>query len=117
MSRLSQALARGEGFADEMRIVDVVIALENMYDLPRRDISATLQNRASRYLGTHSVSRERIKETVRRFYNARSNIVHGGRRNASPLETQRWFASGFDIARRTLFKLLHEGRPKNWDEL
>ena len=117
VSRLSQALARAEGFADEMRIVDVVIALENMYELPRRDISATLQNRASRYLGTDSVSRERIKETVRRFYNARSNIVHGGRRNASPLETQRWFASGFDIARRTLFKLLHEGRPKNWDEL
>ncbi len=117
VSRLSQALARGEGFAEKMRIVDVVSALENMYDLPRRDISATLQNRVSQYLGTDSASRERIKETVRQFYNARSNIVHGGRGNASPLETHRWFTSGFDIARRTLFKLLHEGRPKNWDHL
>ena len=117
VSRLSQALARGEGFAEKMRIVDVVSALENMYDLPRRDISATLQNRVSQYLGTDSASRERIKETVRQFYNARSNIVHGGRGNASPLETHRWFTSGFDIARRTLFKLLHEGRPNNWDDL
>ena len=117
VSRLAQALARGEGFADEMRIVDVVIALENMYDLPRRDISATLQRRAARYLGTDSASKERIKETVRRFYNARSNIVHGGRANASPQETHEWFASGFDIARRTLFKLLHEGRPNSWDQL
>ena len=58
VSRLAQALTRGEGFADEMRIVDVVIALENMYDLPRRDISATLQRRAARYLGTDSASKE-----------------------------------------------------------
>ena len=34
VSRLSEALARGEGFADEMRIVDVAITLENMYKLP-----------------------------------------------------------------------------------
>ena len=61
-----------------MRIVDVAIALENMYELPQRDISVTLQERASQYLGTGSASRERIKETVRRFYNSRSNIVHGG---------------------------------------
>ena len=117
VSRLSQALSRGEGFADEMRIVDVAISLESMYDLPQRDISPTLRKRASRYLGTDAASRERIKETVRRFYNARSNIVHRGRGNASPLETHRWFASGFDIARRTLFKMLHEGLPNSWDRL
>ena len=117
VSRLSEALARGEGFADEMRIVDVAIALENMYKLPQRDISLTLQERASRYLGTGSASRERIKETVRRFYNARSNIVHGGRRNASPQENHEAFGTGFDIARRTLFKLLREGPPKHWEEV
>ena len=117
VSRLSQALARGEGFANEMRMVDVVIALENMYELPQRKISPTLQNRASRYLGTDSASRKRIKETVRQFYNARSNVVHGGRGNASLQEAHQWFACGFDIARRTLFKLLHKGRPRHWDEL
>ena len=117
VSRLSEALARGEGFAHEMRIVDVAIALENLYDLPQRGKSLTLQRRASAYLGTDPASRERIKRSVKEFYTARSNIVHGGQGNPCPLETHRWFASGFDIARRTLFKMLPEGRPKNWDEL
>ena len=117
VSRLSEALARGEGFAHEMRIVDVAIALERMYDLPKWKISPTLQYRASVYLGTDAASRDRIKQSVKEFYDARSNIVHGGRGNVSPQQTHRSFASGFDIARRTLFKLLHEGRPKNWDDL
>ena len=117
VSRLSEALARGEGFADEMRIVDIAIALENMYDLPKRKISPTLQNRASGYLGTDCASRERIKESVKEFYDARSNIVHGGRGNVTQERNREVFSRGFDIARRTLFKLLQEGPPKNWDEL
>jgi len=100
-----------------MRIVDVAIALENLYDLPQRGKSLTLQRRASGYLGTAPASRDRIKQSVKEFYNARSYIVHGQRGNAHPLETHRWFASGFDIARRTLFKMLYEGRPNNWDDL
>ena len=106
MSRLSEALARGEGFADEMRIVDIAIALENMYDLPKRKISPTLQNRASGYLGTDCASRDRIKESVKEFYDARSNIVHGGRGNVTQERNREAFSRGFDIARRTLFKLL-----------
>ena len=106
VSRLSEALARGEGFADEMRIVDIAIALENMYDLPKRKISPTLQNRASGYLGTDCASRDRIKESVKEFYDARSNIVHGGRGNVTQERNREVFSRGFDIARRTLFKLL-----------
>ena len=117
VSRLSEALARGEGFADEMRIVDIAIALENMYDLPKRKISPTLQNRASGYLGTDCASRDRIKESVKEFYDARSNIVHGGRGNVTQERNREVFSRGFDIARRTLFKLLHEGPPKNCDQL
>ena len=117
VSRLSEALARGEGFADEMRIVDIAIALENMYDLPKRKISPTLQNRASGYLGTDCASRDRIKESVKEFYDARSNIVHGGRSDVTQERNREVFSRGFDIARRTLFKLLQEGPPKNWDQL
>ena len=36
--------------------------------------------------------------------------------NASPQETHEWFASGFGIARMTLFKLVREGRRSHWDE-
>ena len=117
ISRLAEALARDGGFADEGRIVEVAIALEKMYDLPQRGISRTLQDRVSGYLGTDASSRERIKESVKEFYGARSRIVHSRSGNVSPPGNRELFGRGFDIARRTLFKLLQEGPPKNWDEL
>ena len=76
VSRLSAALARDGGFADDNRIVDVAIALEQMYDLPEQKISRTLRDRVSGFLGTDTASRERLKEIVKEFYDARSNIVH-----------------------------------------
>ena len=117
VGRLSEALARDGRFADEVRIVDVAIALERMYDLPQRKISSKLRNMVSSYLGTDAESRERVKESVKEFYDARSNIVHSGLDNVSPQRNLEAFDKGFDIARRTLFKLLHEGPPENWDEL
>ena len=117
VSRLSAALARDGGFADENRIVDVAVALEQMYDLPEQKISRTLRDRVSGFLGTDAASRERIKESVKEFYDTRSNIVHSRSGNVSPRKKFEAFGKGFDIARRTLFKLLHEGRPENWDEL
>ena len=117
VSRLSEALARDGGFAHEVRIVDVAIALEQLYDLPEQKISRTLRDRVSGYLGTDAVSRERIKESVKDFYDARSDIVHSRSGNVSPQRNRESFGKGFDIARQTVFKLLHEGPPENWDEL
>ena len=117
VSRLSAALARDGGFANEVRIVDIAIALEQMYDLPQGKISHKLRNRVSAYLGTDSESREGIKESVKEFYDARSNIVHSRSGNVSPQRNRESFGMGFDIARRTLFKLLHEGPPEDWAEL
>ncbi len=117
VGRLSEALARDGRFADEVRIVDVAIALERMYDLPQAKISRKLRNRASSYLGTDAESRERVKESVKEFYDARSDIVHSRSGNVSPQRNRKVFGKGFDIARRTLFKLLDEGPPENWDVL
>ncbi len=117
VGRLSEALARDGRFADNDRIVDVAIALEQMYDLPQTKISRKLRSRVSFYLGTDAESRERVKESVKEFYDARSDIVHSRSGNLSPQRSLEAFGKGFDIARRTLFKLLHEGRPENWDEL
>ena len=114
VSRLSEALAMDRGFADEVRIVDVAIALERIYDLPQGRISRELQNRVSAYLGTDAESRERVKESVKKFYDARSNIVHSRSANVFPQINRSIFVKGFDIARRTVFKLLHEGPPKNF---
>ena len=54
---------------------------------------------------------------MKEFYEARSKIVHSREVNVSPPGNRELFGRGFDIARRTLFKLLHEGPPKNWDQL
>ena len=114
---LCEALEGDGRFAAELRFVHVAKALERMYDLPERAISRTLQNRVSGYLGSDSESRERLKQGVKAFYEERSASVHNRKGKPSPQRNRDAFAKGFDIARRTLFKLLDEGPPDNWDEL
>ena len=114
---LCEALEGDGRFAAEVRFVYVGKALERMYDLPKRRISCTLQNRVSGYLGTDSESRERLKQSAKAFYDERSASVHNNRKGRPSEQRNRdAFAKGFDIARRTLFKLLDEGPPDNWDE-
>ena len=117
VSRLSDALVMDGRFSEEDRIVKVSIALEQMYNLPKRMISHELQNRASSYLGTDLESRERTRKSIKEFYNTRSKIAHGGSSDVSPQKRSEAFDKGFDIARRTLFKLLREGPPENWGEV
>ena len=116
VSRLSDALVMDGRFSEEDRIVKVSIALEQMYDMPKRMISQELQNRASSYLGTDLESRERTRKSIKEFYKTRSKIAHGGSSDVSPQKRSEAFDKGFDIARRTLFKLLREGPPENWGE-
>ena len=111
---LAEALARNGRFEDEDRIVDVARALERMYDLPGKKIARTLQNRASQYLETDEKRQTKVKENVKEFYDARSDIVHSRRERVSPQRNRTAFVKGFDIARRSLFKLLREGPPDNW---
>ena len=114
---LAEALGRTGRFAAELRVVEVAIALERMYEINERGISRHLQDKISRVLGTDDESRERIKVKVKEFYNARSEIVHGKRDKMSPLRTDAAFFKGFNIARQSVFKLLREGVPDDWDAL
>ena len=117
VGRLAEALARDGRFAHQDSILDVAIALERMYVLDEGKISHKLRNRASRYLGTDSKSRERIKESVEEFYNVRSDIVHSRTLKGTVSKNRVVFAKGFDVARRSVFKLLREGRPDDWNKL
>ena len=117
VTRLSEALARDGRVGMQDKVVDVVIALEGMYELPRRGKSRTLQDRVSGFLGTDADDRERTREIVRTVYDARSDIVHSDSKRASPFRNDAAFMKGFDLARRTLLKLLHEGPPDDWQEL
>ena len=117
VSRLSDALVNDGRFSDEDRIVTVVKTLERMYELPDRNISSKLQNRACSFLETDFKKHENIKEILKKIYDLRSNITHGWVRNLSLSSKTEVFVEGFDLARRTLFKLLRDGPPRNWDNL
>ena len=117
LTRLSEALARYGRFAMHDKVVDVVIALEGMYELPKKYKSRTLQGRAAGFLGTDADDRERIREIVRTVYDARSDIVHSDSKSVSPFRDGAAFVTSFNLARRTLFKLLREGPPDDWAKL
>ena len=116
VARLAGALERDGRFAGGDRVVDVAIALERMFVLDQRNISRTLQDRVAWYLGTDEKGRSILKKSVKEVYDARSDIVHNRPDKALPHRNRAAFAKGFDIARRSLFKLLREGWPENWDE-
>ena len=116
-ARLAVALARKGRFAMQDKVLDVAVTLEGMYELPRQGKSHALQNRVAMFLGTDAVDRERIRETIRRFYKARSEIVHSGSGEALPFRKEAAFVAGFGLARKSLFKLLRVGPPDNWESL
>ena len=117
ISRLAEALARSGQFAVEDRILDVAIALERMYELDQGSISRKLRNRASRFLGSDAGNRRRDWESVKEFYEVRSDIVHNRLDILSAQRTREASSRGIDVARRSLFKLLREGPPDDWDAL
>ena len=115
VGRLAEALARSGPFAVADRVLDVGIALERMYVLDEGKISPTLRNRAARYLGTDGPSQECIRENAREFYAVRSDVVHNRLHRLTPVRVHAAFCNGFDIARRSVFKLLREGPPEDWN--
>ena len=117
VARLAEALARDGRFAAEDRILDVATGLERMYELDGGEISHKMRTRASWFLGRDSEDRVRVMKSVRNFYGVRSDIVHKGKRKGSAAKYREAFDTGFDIAARTLFKLLRDGPPGSWEEL
>ena len=117
VARLSEALARDGRFAAEDKILDVAIALERMYELDGGEISHKMRTRSSWFLGRDAEERLRVMESVKEFYSVRSKIVHSGTRKLPAERYRESFNTGFDLAARTLFKLLKEGPPCEWEKL
>ena len=67
VSRLAQALVRDGRFAIHDKVLDVSIALEGMYDLPRRGVTNALEERVAGFLGIDAESRDRIGKNARAF--------------------------------------------------
>ena len=121
ISRLSEALARTGQYASDDKILDVAIALEQMYELDQGEISFKLKTRAACFLESDTQARLRVFKDVEQLYGARSEIVHrrtANRKKQSSASTKREaFKKGFDVARNTVFKLIQEGEPANWNEV
>ena len=117
LARLCEALATRGRFAAKSRFVPLAVALEQMYDIRSNKSSRKLQNRVSEYLGTDSDSCERLKESARKFYDERSASVHNRKKQTTPEKNQEAFDAGFDIAKRTFFKMSKEGPPEDWGKL
>ena len=115
VGRLAEALARDGPFAVADRVLDVGIALERMYVLDEGKISRKLRNRAARYLATDAAGQESVRKIALEFYDVRSDIVHNRLHRLTPERVHAAFRKGFDIARRSLFKLLREGPPEDWN--
>ena len=117
VGRLAEALARNGPFAVADRVLDVAVALERMYVPGEGKISRKLRNRAARYLATDGSSQESIRESTRESYAVRSDIVHNRLNRLTPERVHAAFCNGFEIARRSVFKLLREGPPEDWNSL
>ena len=117
VGRLAAALSRNGRFAADARVLEIGVALEGMYELPEGKLSRELQRRLSRFLGTDSDSREKIAKSFKAFHDGRSNIAHSRFAKMTPFTNGAAFVRGFDLASQSLFKLLLEGPPEDWDKL
>lgn len=117
LARLTEALSPQSRFATTDRFIPLAVALEIMYDIPKNNSSRKLRNRVSEFLGTDLESRETLEEHVRRFYDERSASVHNRLETTTAQEKQEAFELGFEIAKRTFFKILKKGRPDDWDRI
>ena len=117
IARLAEALARSGRFQADDKILDVAIALERMYELDRGEIVFKLKTRAACFLESSTEDRLRVFRDVGDFYEARSFIVHRRRKPSSTEAQLAAFKKGFEVARRSVVKLLEHGPPQDWNEM
>lgn len=123
ISRLAGSLLRRGKLEAADKILDVAIALELMYELDSPELKYKLATRAAWFLEKNSQGRVETFNKVRKFYDTRSSVVHNDRGKSNKKSEQyaqniaEQFNQGFDLARRTLFKLLRDGRPSDWNQL
>ena len=117
ITRLSEALSRNGRIANGDRILDVAMALERMHVRDESKIGHKLRNRTARLLGTDAASEQRISDKVKKLYDVRSDIVHNRLHMLTPERVHSAFVDGFDLARQSLFKMLREGMPEDWNRL
>ena len=93
------------------------MALERMHVPDEGNYGRKLRNRTARFPASYAASEQRIKEAVKELCDVRSDIVHNRLYRLTPERVHSAYINGFDLARRSLFRLLREGPPADRKEL
>jgi hypothetical protein len=114
LSRLNTSYGRSN---PRERLIDLVIALENLFGEETvgqtTEVGYRLRMRAARYLGANADERKQLRKFISQLYTLRSKIVHGDSKTSDE-EIQKIFKRPFgeimielmDIVRRSLRMLL-----------
>jgi Apea-like HEPN len=117
LDRFNSSYRWTQGFQDQERIIDIVIALENIFgkDVLKQttEIGYRLRMQAARYLGESIDERKTLQKFFSKLYALRSKIVHGNASNVADM-VQKDFkkplsevvAEAEKYLRRALVKLL-----------
>ena len=116
--RLAASHSREGRLHVEDGILDSAIALETMYDLSGSEITYKLRTRAAYFLGHNARERKDLFRRMGEFYRARSAIVHrpSGRRQRA-VDLNEALATGFEVGRSTLLRLLRDGCAPDWNDI
>ncbi|MXX27148.1 MAG: hypothetical protein F4Z82_17075 [Caldilineaceae bacterium SB0668_bin_21] len=116
VEHLSRALARRGRLAIQDGILDTAIALETVYTAEiHTEIAHRLSSRAASFLSIDADEHTAIYGRVKRFYDVRSRLAHGSVPDREKLIAA--YSDGFDIAHRTVTKILCVGTAPDWDRL
>ena len=110
LARLASSLARtGEHGAFD-KVLDVVIALEVMYQLDAsRGKGSRLSSLARQFIGGDREDLRWIDRTAESVYAARNGVIHDG---TLPHDSGQIYEDAFELGRRTLLHVAVSGRPK-----
>lgn len=117
IARLGDSFSRSGRFKLEDRILDTATALEILYELEGSELRYKLATRGACFLGDNNQESKSILKKLKTFYDQRSAVVHNGKAKKSRRTVAENLSDVSDLARRTLLKLLRDGRPTDWDEL
>ena len=91
------------------------LPLERIYKPGQGEITFKLKAMAACFLETDMKGREEVFQDVGEFYRMRSKIVHGEKLSAEAKNET--FTKGFEVARRSVVKLLQDGPPSAWHKV
>ena len=94
-----------------------IAVVERMYKLEGGEISFKLKTMATCFLETSTGGREWVFQAVKKLYDIRSAIVHKRKIPPSAEEKNEAFSKGFEVARRSVVKLLRDGPPPDWNKV